>query len=101
MHNPVLLYPRRHAARIKSQAQRLQFDNEMLVSIANATPPSVVCGKIYAKWCQLGGITGEYGRPLCDERDLQSRGGCVVFEGEERGKSRNVSNSVYSYVTEL
>jgi hypothetical protein len=42
----------------------------MLVSIADDMPPFVVYGKIYTKWIKLGGLTGEYGRPLCDERDL-------------------------------
>ena len=61
--------------------EMLQFNDGILVSIADDTPPFVVYGKIYAKWIELGGLTGEYGRPLCDERDLPDGGRCTAFEG--------------------
>ena len=59
----------------------LQFNDGMLVSIADNTPPSAVYGKIYAKCIELGGFRGGDGRPLCDERDLPDGGRCTVFEG--------------------
>ena len=61
--------------------ETLQFNNGMLVSIADNMHLSVVYGKIYAEWIKLGGLTGEYSNPLCDERDLPDGGRCMALEG--------------------
>jgi len=62
-------------------------------------------GRSTRKWIELGGLTGEYGRPLCDERDLPDGGRCTAFEGGHIHKNGDKieceSGSLKSHVTEL